>query len=188
MSLLLAQAAHLYANDVQGHFYYQSMHARSGMVEMPAPVDTDDDDEVCGLCLNGFNTVDAPGLTPMKQWHVAIRCCRKRMHTRCLEQYKMSAAVVNETRMPCMYCRQCLGCLLPHGHCPVHGRRANVAAFATTGDTTTTGSGDSAQVVVETATEDDAFHRRNANPVHETHQENTVPRAYREQLQSTRTN
>ena len=173
MSMLLAQAAHLYANDVQGRFYYQSVHARSGMVEVSAAVDADDDDEVCGLCLNGFNMVDAGEA-------VAIRCCRKRMHTRCLEEYTMSAAVVNETRMPCMYCRQCLGCLLPHGHCPVHGRRANAAAAAgaaasgTTGDATTTGSGDSGEVVPEAASEDIALGMRNAGAVHETRQEDTV--------------
>jgi hypothetical protein len=102
------------------------------------------------------------------------------MHTRCLEEYTMSAAVVNETRMPCMYCRQCLGCLLPHGHCPVHGRRANAAAAAgaaasgTTGDATTTGSGDSGEVVPEAASEDIALGMRNAGAVHETRQEDTV--------------
>ena len=169
MSVLLAQAAHLYANDIQGRFYYQSVHARNGMVEVPAPVDADDDDEVCGLCLNGFNAVDG-------NESVAIRCCRKRMHARCLEEYTMSAAVVNETRMPCMYCRQCLGCLLPQGYCPVHGRRANAATFATTGDTTTTGSGDSAEVLAENAM-DDAFHSPNANNARETHQQNTGPAA-----------
>ena len=53
----------------------------------------------------------------------AVRCCRKRVHTRCFQQYLASATLVNETRMPCLYCRQCLGCLLPNGHCPVHGCR-----------------------------------------------------------------
>ena len=76
----------------------------------------DDGVDACGICLVEFDAGDGEAVA-------AVRCCRKRVHTRCFQQYLASATLVNETRMPCLYCRQCLGCLLPNGHCPVHGCR-----------------------------------------------------------------
>ena len=109
MSLLLAEISVVYAHAIQGRHYYQSAHSCSGMVNMPGAEACDDGVDACGFCLVEFDAGDGEAVA-------AVRCCRKRVHTRCFQQYLASATLVNETRMPCLYCRQCLGCLLPNGH------------------------------------------------------------------------